>query len=140
MILVVVLACLATAVVAAPQGNKQQVEVSNYEQNVSSDDNFSYAFEADNGISVSVSGSRGAAGQVNMQGFYTYVLDNGTQVQVRFVANDSGIRPELDLLLRLLHFQPAVPRPPIQSFLPPFPGGSFGSAGGISKPHPGIPF
>nr|XP_045621364.1 cuticle protein AMP4-like [Procambarus clarkii] len=123
MILAVVLTCLAAAVVAAPQGNKQVV-LTKYEHNDSGDGNFNYAIDADNGISVSVSGSPGTAGQVNMQGFYTYVLDDGTPVRVPFVADENGFRPDLDQLLRLLHLQPIVI--PIA----PFSG----------KPHPGVNF
>ncbi|XP_045621366.1 magnetosome-associated protein MamJ [Procambarus clarkii] len=98
---VVILACLAAAAVAAPQGNERQVELIKYEHNYSSRGNFNYAIEADNGISVSVSGSPGTAGQVNKRGFYTYILEDGTPYQVHFIADENGFRLESDLTNRL---------------------------------------
>ncbi|XP_042241695.1 cuticle protein AM1159-like [Homarus americanus] len=95
----VLLACLAAVAVAAPQGDERPVvEIIKDERSDSGDGNFNYAFEADNGISMSVSGTPGAEGQSNMQGVYSFILPDGTIAEIRFIANENGFQPESPLL------------------------------------------
>merc|ERR1712212_134770 len=67
----------------------------------------SFDFEAENGISVQFSGSEGAAGGSNMVGSYSYVQEDGTLAEVKFVANENGFQPESSLL----PVAPAFPHP-----------------------------
>ncbi|XP_042859069.1 cuticle protein AM1199-like [Penaeus japonicus] len=62
------------------------------------DGNFNYAFEADNGISVSVVGTPGAAGQSNMEGSFRFTLPDGTIAEVTYIADENGFQPSSDLL------------------------------------------
>ncbi|KAK4304199.1 hypothetical protein Pmani_023833 [Petrolisthes manimaculis] len=58
------------------------------------DGNFKYSFETENGIKVKVVGKPGTEGQSNMQGSYSYPLNDGTVVQVTYVADENGYRAE----------------------------------------------
>ncbi|KAK8377586.1 hypothetical protein O3P69_013910 [Scylla paramamosain] len=100
----VLLACLVAAVAAAPQLEQGSQPVEDrpvaivYEERTDSGDgNFKYAFEADNGIAVDVSGTRGAEGQSNMEGTYRFTLPDGTVAEVRFFADENGYRAESPL-------------------------------------------
>ncbi|XP_063598676.1 cuticle protein AM1159-like [Penaeus indicus] len=68
---------------------------------------FSYGFEAANGIGESRVGYPGSKRQTNMQGFYKFLLDDGTFAEVRFVADEFGFRAESPLL--------PIPSPPTPS-------------------------
>ncbi|XP_045101411.1 cuticle protein AM1199-like [Portunus trituberculatus] len=103
----VLLACLVVAVAAAPQLQQdlQPVVVEDrpvaivYEEHTDSGDgNFKYAFEADNGIAVDVTGTRGVEGQSNMEGTYRFTLPDGTVAEVRFFADENGYRAESPLI------------------------------------------
>ncbi|XP_042241688.1 cuticle protein AM1159-like [Homarus americanus] len=95
----VLFACLAAVAFAAPQGDQKPiVEIIKDERSDSGDGNFNYAFEADNGISMSVSGTPGAEGQSNMEGVYSFILPDGTTAEVRFTADERGYLPVSDLL------------------------------------------
>jgi len=60
--------------------------------------NFSYGFEADNGIAINTRGSQGSAGQANMEGSYSFTLPDGTVATVNWVADEGGFRAESPLL------------------------------------------
>ncbi|XP_053631863.1 cuticle protein AMP1A-like [Cherax quadricarinatus] len=92
----VIFACLVVVVAAAPQD--KIVEIISDQRSDSGDGNFNYAFEADNGISVSASGTPGAAGQVNMEGVFRFPLDDGTIAEVRYIADENGFQPQSDLI------------------------------------------
>ncbi|XP_027233833.1 cuticle protein AMP1A-like [Penaeus vannamei] len=94
----VILACLAAVAVAAPQFEEPVVELLRDERVFNEDGTFSYAVEADNGIKTAVSGSIGAGGQINQEGSYTFILEDGTQALVSFVANENGFQPQSSLL------------------------------------------
>ncbi|XP_047478443.1 cuticle protein AMP1A-like [Penaeus chinensis] len=97
-ITVIVLACLAAVAVAAPQLQERVVELLRDERVVNEDGTFSYVVEADNGINTAVSGSIGAEGQINQEGSYTFILEDGTQAIVSFVANENGFQPQSSIL------------------------------------------
>ncbi|XP_063598664.1 larval cuticle protein LCP-17-like [Penaeus indicus] len=96
--LVIVLACLAAVAVAAPQLEERVVELLRDDRVANEDGTFSYALEADNGIKTAVSGSIGAEGQINQEGSYTFILEDGTQAIVSFVANENGFQPQSSIL------------------------------------------
>merc|ERR1711970_1040478 len=59
---------------------------------------FNHAFEAEDGTSVSAAGSVGSAGQVNIEGSYTFTLEDGTLAVVTYLANEAGFKAESALL------------------------------------------
>merc|ERR1712142_373710 len=62
------------------------------------DGSFTQEFEAEDGTSVSATGSVGSAGQVNIQGSYTFTLADGTLAVVTYLANEAGFTAQSDLL------------------------------------------
>ncbi|XP_069996627.1 cuticle protein AMP1A-like [Penaeus vannamei] len=95
---IIVLACLAAVAVAAPQLEERVVELLRDDRVANEDGTFSYTLEADNGIKTAVSGSIGAEGQINQEGSYTFILADGTQAVVTFVANENGFQPQSSIL------------------------------------------
>merc|ERR1712025_242213 len=63
--------------------------------------NFNYNFEAENGIAVD------AAGASNMQGSYSYILDDGNTANFNWIADEEGYRVESNML----PVAPAFPHP-----------------------------
>nr|XP_045621206.1 cuticle protein AM1199-like isoform X1 [Procambarus clarkii] len=96
----VIFACLAAVAAAAPQllDSPPVVAILRDDRRDDGNGNFNYAFEADNGIAVDISGTPGAEGQSNMQGFYRFTLPDGTIAEVRFIADENGFQPESSLL------------------------------------------
>ncbi|XP_064083989.1 cuticle protein AMP4-like [Macrobrachium nipponense] len=92
--------CLAALASAAPnpQGDGPVVAILRDERVDNGDGNFNYAFEADNGISMQVSGTPGSEGQVNMEGVYLLPLADGGFAEIRFIANENGFQPSGDIL------------------------------------------
>ena len=69
--------------------------------------NFNYNFESENGIAVDAVGSSNAAGTSNMQGSYSYILDDGNKASFNWVADEGGYRVESNML----PVAPAFPHP-----------------------------
>merc|ERR1712198_288013 len=72
-------------------------------------ENGAYAFkiETENGISQSEEGVAGVEGQTNVQGSYSYLLDDGSVVEVKYRADENGFQAESPLL----PVAPAFPHP-----------------------------
>ncbi|XP_071551783.1 cuticle protein AM1159-like [Panulirus ornatus] len=94
----VILACLAAVAVAAPRPQDEIAEVLRDERQDAGDGNFNYAFETSNGIVVSAVGTPGAEGQSNIEGSFSFVLPDGVNAEVRYIADENGYRPESELL------------------------------------------
>ncbi|KAG7158114.1 cuticle protein AMP4-like [Homarus americanus] len=94
----VVLACLAAVVVAAPRPQQEIIEIVRDERQDSGDGNFKYEFETANGIVVSAVGTPGETGQSNIEGVFRFPLPDGSIAEVRYVADENGFKPESDLL------------------------------------------
>ncbi|XP_050720487.1 cuticle protein AM1159-like [Eriocheir sinensis] len=91
----IILACLAAVAVAAPQlADQPPIRIVNDERVDNGDGTFSYRFETENGIATNVDGQIGSVGQSNMAGSYRYTLDDGSVVEVTFVADENGYRAE----------------------------------------------
>merc|ERR1712212_376841 len=58
--------------------------------------NFNHVFESEDGIVVESSGSVGSAGQANLAGRYSFQDENGNNIVVSYVADESGFRAEGD--------------------------------------------
>ncbi|XP_071551774.1 cuticle protein AM1199-like [Panulirus ornatus] len=116
----VILACLASVAVAAPQFDDLVAPAPQVEElilpsprleeiipvvKILRDDrqddgngNFNYAFEADNGIVVEAAGTPGSLGQVNMQGIFRFLLPDGRTAEVRYIADENGFQPQSDFI------------------------------------------
>ncbi|XP_042229094.1 cuticle protein AM1159-like [Homarus americanus] len=96
----VVLTCLATLAVAAPQlqDNQPLALVLRDDRQDNGDGTFNYVFEADNGITVEASGTPGSAGQSNVQGAFSYPLPDGSFAEVSYTADEFGYNVNSPLL------------------------------------------
>ncbi|XP_064084081.1 cuticle protein AM1159-like [Macrobrachium nipponense] len=97
----ILLACASfcAAALAAPQIPNQVVAITRDDRTDNGDGTFTYAFEAENGIVAQAAGVRGALGQSNIQGVYSYPLPDGSGViEVRYVADENGFRAESPFL------------------------------------------
>ncbi|XP_047478827.1 cuticle protein AM1199-like [Penaeus chinensis] len=93
------LVCLAAVAAAAPRPQDQPpVAILRDDRSDDGNGNFNYAFESEDGISVSAAGAPGAAGQSNIQGSFRFTLPDGTIAEVSYTADEDGFRPESDLL------------------------------------------
>ncbi|XP_068223280.1 cuticle protein AM1199-like [Palaemon carinicauda] len=81
-----------------PQSGGRPVAIISDTRQDNGDGSFSYAFEAENGISTNVRGTPGSAGQSNMEGVYSFTLPDGTQARVTFVADENGYRADSPLI------------------------------------------
>ncbi|XP_045621213.1 cuticle protein AMP4 [Procambarus clarkii] len=96
----VLLACLAAVAVAAPQRDPKPelATVLRDDREDSGDGNFKYEFETSNGIVQSITGYPGAEGSSNIQGSFSFPLDDGRQASYTFVADENGYQPQSDLI------------------------------------------
>ncbi|KAK4304202.1 hypothetical protein Pmani_023836 [Petrolisthes manimaculis] len=87
----VILACLATVALAAPQQlNPVPIQVISDQRVDQGDGNFQYEFETENGIYTNAVGAPGSQGQSNMQGSYRFTLDDGSVAEVTWTADENG--------------------------------------------------
>ncbi|XP_069996576.1 cuticle protein AMP1B-like isoform X2 [Penaeus vannamei] len=94
----ILFACLAAAAFAFPQNPEGDAEVVFDERTDQGDGNFRYAFETSNGIRAEKTGVPGSAGQSNMQGSFLFPLPEGGVVEVKYIADEAGYRPESDAI------------------------------------------
>ena len=71
--------------------------------------NFNYNFESENGIAVDAVGSTNGAGTSNMQGSYSYLLDDGNTASFNWVVDEQGYRVESNMLPVAPAFPHAIP-------------------------------
>ncbi|XP_071551994.1 cuticle protein AM1199-like [Panulirus ornatus] len=97
-----VLACLASVAVAAPQHlderDARHIAVLRDDRTDDGQGNYQYEFETENGISKSVVGRPGSAGGNVVEGFYTFTFPDGTVAEVRFTADENGFVAESPLI------------------------------------------
>ncbi|XP_047469444.1 cuticle protein CP14.6-like [Penaeus chinensis] len=113
------IACVAAVVVAAPQNSYDAPRVASNEEREfvpilkddrvhEEDETYNFDFEAANGISFSQAGSPDTdEDAVIKAGEYSYTAPDGTEIHVRFVADENGFQP------RVTHLPvaPAFPHP-----------------------------
>ncbi|XP_037780487.1 cuticle protein AMP1A-like [Penaeus monodon] len=114
-----IIVCLATVAVAAPQYNYDGPRAASSEEvailrdnRVHEDDGrYNYDVETANGIVLSQSGSPdGDEGAVVKAGEYSYTAPDGTDVHVSFVADENGYQPQSDLLPVAPEFPHPIPQ------------------------------
>ncbi|XP_071551790.1 cuticle protein AMP4-like [Panulirus ornatus] len=105
---IVVLALFVALAAAAPQElEKRPLEILRDERVVPVNGVYSFQVETENGIVHTEEGAVGSKGQTNVQGSYSYVLDDGSIAEVRYTADENGFQPES----LLLPVAPAFPHP-----------------------------
>ncbi|XP_045593234.1 cuticle protein CP14.6-like [Procambarus clarkii] len=115
----VILAVVVAVAAAAPQyaapqaptrygGSSEEVPIIRHDFVPGNEGSYKLDVETGNGIVVSQSGSpSGPGGAVAKAGQYSYTAPDGTDVVVKFVADENGYQPQSDLL----PVAPAFPHP-----------------------------
>ncbi|XP_064094429.1 cuticle protein AMP1A-like [Macrobrachium nipponense] len=117
----VIIAALATVALAAPQysydapagrssaDSSEEVAILRDERVHEDDGKYNFDFESENGIRFSEAGSPdGDEDAIVSAGQYSYTAPDGTEVVVKYVANENGFQPQSDLL----PVAPEFPHPP----------------------------
>ncbi|XP_045101413.1 cuticle protein AM1159-like isoform X1 [Portunus trituberculatus] len=84
------------AVVAASQDKDATIVVD--ERTDSGDGNFSYNVKTSNGIEISRTGTPGSEGQSNFRGSFRFPLNDGTFLEVTYVADELGYKPRFAIV------------------------------------------
>merc|ERR1711872_522692 len=98
---IIIVAAFVALASAAPQNFENEappVAIIREESDAIDGANFRHEFEADNGISQSMSGSADASGASIMTGTYSFPLPDGTIATFNWVADAAGFRVESPLL------------------------------------------
>ncbi|XP_037780129.1 cuticle protein CP14.6-like [Penaeus monodon] len=111
----IILACVAAMAFAAPQySSSEEVEfipILKDDRVHEEDGTYSFDFETGNGISFSQAGSPdGDEDAVIKAGEYSYTAPDGTEIHLRFVADDNGFQPEGDHLPVAPEFPHPIPQ------------------------------
>ncbi|XP_071516015.1 cuticle protein CP14.6-like [Panulirus ornatus] len=104
----------ASSLYEAPSARHDSLEVVpilKHEFNADDDGNYNLEVETGNNIAVSGSGSAsGPDGSVVVAGQYSYVAPDGTDVVVKYVADENGYQPQSDLLPVAPEFPHEIPQ------------------------------
>ncbi|XP_069996748.1 cuticle protein AM1159-like [Penaeus vannamei] len=97
---------------AAPQQQQQQQPVAIILDDRSSPENgaYSFQFQAENGIRQSEAGTPGLEGQTNVQGVFSFPLDDGSVAEVRYQADENGFQAQSPLLPVAPEFPHPIPQ------------------------------
>ncbi|XP_042229223.1 cuticle protein AMP5-like [Homarus americanus] len=71
---------------------------------------YSFQVETENGIIHTEEGVVGSKGQTNVQGAYSFILDGGEVVEVRYTADEFGFQPKSSLLPVAPEFPHPIPQ------------------------------
>ncbi|XP_066941207.1 cuticle protein AMP1B-like [Macrobrachium rosenbergii] len=93
----IIVACLVAMALAAPRP-QDDVSILTDERVDQGDGNFNYNFELSDGTAIDAAGTPGEEGAVNIQGSYRFTLPDGAVVQITYVADEAGFRPEGDTI------------------------------------------
>merc|ERR1712142_5380 len=99
---IIILAVIVAVALARPQDFQDTFEqnpngrfaVIRSESNGPVEAEFNWLFETENGIFANANGVAGSNGQSNHDGAFSFTHDDGTQTEVRYVANEFGYQPE----------------------------------------------
>ncbi|XP_064093873.1 cuticle protein AMP1A-like [Macrobrachium nipponense] len=98
-------------VVVQRDDSGERVAILRDERVMEEDGRFNVEFEAENGIHFAKAGSPEAEnGAVIQAGQYSYTAPDGTEVLVKFVANENGYQPQSDLLPVAPEFPHPIPQ------------------------------
>ncbi|XP_037798165.1 cuticle protein AM1159-like [Penaeus monodon] len=104
-----VLVALVAVAAAAPQ---QQPPVAILlDERVSPENGaYSFQFQAENGIVQSETGTPGSQGQTNVQGVFSFPLEDGSIAEVRYQADENGFQAQSPLLPVAPEFPHPIPQ------------------------------
>jgi len=71
---------------------------------------YSFTMETENGIQQSEVGTPGVAGQTNVKGMYRYQMEDGTVVEVNYVADELGFQVDTPMLPIAPEFPHPIPQ------------------------------
>ncbi|XP_042887677.1 cuticle protein AM1159-like [Penaeus japonicus] len=71
---------------------------------------YSFKYETENGIAQTEEGAPGLEGQTNVQGSFSYLLDDGSVVELRYKADENGFQAESPLLPVAPEFPHEIPQ------------------------------
>ncbi|KAK3915412.1 Endocuticle structural glycoprotein SgAbd-2 [Frankliniella fusca] len=94
------LALVATMLVAAAYAQlpQQPIPILRLESQIQPDGKFQYLYETGNGIQAQAVGDQKPAGRdgpiQSVQGQYAFTADDGTPVQISYIADENGYQPQ----------------------------------------------
>ncbi|XP_066943730.1 cuticle protein AMP1A-like [Macrobrachium rosenbergii] len=119
----VILAALAAVALAAPQysydapaarssaDSSEEVAILRDDRVHEDDGKYNFDFESENGIRFSEAGSPdGDEDAIVSAGQYSYTAPDGTEVVVKYVADENGFQPQSDLLPVAPEFPHPIPQ------------------------------
>merc|ERR1712002_250362 len=92
---------------AFPQAPEEPIQILVDDRVQPEGGNYAFNFQTEHGIAHSEQGVPGAEGQSNVQGSYSFLQDDGSVVEVRYIADENGFRVDHPLL----PVAPANPHP-----------------------------
>ncbi|XP_069996964.1 cuticle protein AM1159-like [Penaeus vannamei] len=105
----IILAAALVLAAAAPQ-EPRPIEIILDERVAPEGGAYSFKIETENGIVQSEEGAPGLEGQTNVQGVFSYLLDDGSVVEVRYTADENGFQAESPLLPVAPEFPHEIPQ------------------------------
>ncbi|XP_063598680.1 cuticle protein AM1159-like [Penaeus indicus] len=105
----IILAAALVLAAAAPQ-EPRPIEILLDERVPPEGGAYSFKIETENGIVQSEEGAPGLEGQTNVQGAFSYLLDDGSVVEVRYKADENGFQAESPLLPVAPEFPHEIPQ------------------------------
>ncbi|XP_064084284.1 cuticle protein AMP1A-like [Macrobrachium nipponense] len=89
----IIVACLVAMALAAPRP-EDDVSILRDDAVDQGDGNFNYNFELSDGTAIGAEGTPNDAGSVNIEGSYRFTLPDGAVVEITYVADEAGFRPQ----------------------------------------------
>ncbi|XP_047478864.1 cuticle protein AM1159-like [Penaeus chinensis] len=71
---------------------------------------YSFQFQAENGIVQSEFGTPGSQGQTNVQGVFSFLMDDGRVAEVKYLADENGFQVQSPLLPVAPEFPHPIPQ------------------------------
>ncbi|XP_063614372.1 cuticle protein AM/CP1114-like [Penaeus indicus] len=106
LLLTVVLAAAS----AAPQQQQPPIAIVLDDRSAPENGAYSFQFQAENGIRQSEAGTPGSEGQSNVQGVFSFPLDDGSVAEVRYQADENGFQVQSPLLPVAPEFPHPIPQ------------------------------
>ncbi|XP_042887674.1 cuticle protein AM/CP1114-like [Penaeus japonicus] len=106
---IIILAAALVLAAAAPQ-DERPIQILEDDRVQPKDGAYSFRIKTENGIVQSEEGAPGLDGQTNVQGIFSYTLDDGSVVEVRYQADENGFQAQSPLLPIAPEFPHPIPQ------------------------------
>ncbi|XP_069996965.1 cuticle protein AM/CP1114-like [Penaeus vannamei] len=106
---IIILAAALVLAAAAPQ-EERPIQILEDDRVQPRDGAYSFTIKTENGIVQSEEGVPGLDGQTNVQGAFSYTLDDGSVVEVRYQADENGFQAQSPLLPVAPEFPHPIPQ------------------------------